>query len=288
MTAATGVDRIFYRLLAAAGLLLFALLPIRADGAENASPHLKYGSRIVCPGEYRGHLQGIATDGKAVYWVFSRDIVKTGFDGKLLAKTAVPHHGGDPCWKDGKLYVPVCGSGFNRKLKPGAESKNYVYVYDAKLKLVEKHHIPEMEFGAGGIAVRDGHFFIVGGRPEGTPGNTVYEYDADFKLLGRHEADFDSQKGIQTINHVGGKWYFGCYGTGGLTIETDENFRATRKLRPGIAVGMIPLAEGLVLVGRSAPGKVHNRKGASARVVRFTVPKQKKAPSPGSDDGKKR
>ena len=274
MTAANEGIRAFTRLLAAAALALTLGAAAKLAGAET----LKYGSRIVCPGEYRGHLQGIATDGKAVYWVFSRNIVKTGLDGRLLAKREVPYHSGDPCWKDGRLYVPVCRSGFNRRLKPGAESKNYVHVFDAKLKLLETRHIPEVEFGAGGIAAKDGHFFVVSGRPDDLPGNTVYEYDADFKPIARREAEFASLKGIQTINHADGKWYFGCYGTGGLTVETDENFRVTRRLRPGASVGMIPLANGLVLIGEITPGKVHNRKGAAARVVRFTVPKPKTKP----------
>ena len=260
----------------AAGLLLSALFPVRVDGADNALSRLKYGTRIVCSGEYPGHLQGIASDGQAIYWVFTRTIVKTGLDGKLLAKTTVPRHGGDPCWHDGKLYVPVCSSGFNRKLKEGAVSKNYIYVFDANLKLLAKHHIPELEYGAGGIAAHDGHFFVVGGRPKGLAGNTVYEYDGNFKPVRRHEVAFDSLKGIQTINHASGKWYFGCYGTNGLTVETDENFRVLRRVRPNSSVGMIPLDNGLVLVGRNTTGKVHNRHGAYARVMRITTPKPKK------------
>lgn len=264
--------RLSARLFAAAALLFAAA---ELSGAETEMASLKYGSRIVCPGEYRGHLQGIATDGKAIYWVFSRNLVKTGFDGRMLAKRDMPHHSGDPCWHEGRLYVPVCQSGFNRELKPGAVSKNYVFVFDAELKLLEKRHIPEVEFGAGGIAVRDGHFFVVGGRPDGLPENTVYEYDADFKLLSRHEANFDSLKGIQTANYASGKWYFGCYGTDGLTIETDEKFRVTRRLRPGCSIGLAILPGGKVLVGELIKGGSYKRGGAAARVVRFSeAPRQ--------------
>lgn len=246
-----------------------AALPLFVRAAPDTVPESR--GRIVCPGEYKGHLQGIATDGKAIYWVFSLDIVKTGFDGKLLARTKVPHHGGDPCWSNGRLYVPVCGSGFNRKPKPGVVPKNYVYVFDADLKLLETHHIPETEYGAGGMAEKDGHFFIVGGRPADIPGNTVYEYDGGFKLRRRHELAFDSQKGIQTINHAADRWYFGCYGTGGLTIETDEDFRVTRRLRPGSSVGMIVLANGAVLVGRTALTDKKKRRSAAAEVAHFAA-----------------
>ena len=238
-----------------------------AVAAPGAAPR----DRIVCPGEYRGHLQGLATDGKAIYWVFSRDLVKTDFGGNLLARTKVPHHGGDPCWSNGRLYVPVCGSGFNRKPRPGVVPENYVFVFDADLKLLEKHHIPETEYGAGGMAEKDGRFFIVGGRPAKLPGNTVYEYDGNFKLLRRHELAFDSQKGLQTVNHAFGKWYFGCYGTGGLTIETDEDFRVTRRLRPGTSVGMIALPDGTMLVGRSALTDKKKLRSAAVEVARFTA-----------------
>lgn len=247
-------------------------------GAEEAPLRLKYGTRIVCPGEYPGHLQGLATGGGAIYWVFSRHIVKTDLAGRVLAKVAVPHHAGGPCWHDGKLYVPICGSGFNRKLKPGAVTKNCVDVFDAELKPLKRYPVPELEYGAGGIAVRDGHFFVVGGRPRDLPGNTVYEYDGDFKPLRNHEVDFDSNKGIQTIVFAFGKWYFGCYGTKGLAIETDENFRFTRKVRPNTVFGMIPLANDLVLIGQSVRSKTHNRSGGAARVMRFTAPAAAKAP----------
>lgn len=268
--------RMLARLFAAA-LPLFAATEL--SGAETGPAALKYGSRIVCPGEYRGHLQGIAVGGKSIYWGFSHDLVRTGFDGRILAKRAVPYHSGDPCWHEGRLYVPVCLSGFNRKLKAGAVSKNYVYIFDADLKLLDKRHIPEVEFGAGGIAVRNGRFFVVGGRPDGLPGNTIYEYDADFKLLARHEANFDSAKGIQTVNYASGKWYFGCYGTRGLTVETDEEFRVTRRLRPGGSIGLAILPGGKVLVGELVKVGSHKRGGAAARVVRFSEVQPKEIPA---------
>lgn len=264
---------------AASAALLMAVFSRFAFGAENAPLRLKYGTRIVCQGEYPGHLQGMATDGGAIYWVFTRNIVKTDFTGRVLAKAKLPHHGGDPCWYDGKLYVPLCGSGFNRRPKPGAVSKNYVNVFDADLKQLKRYPIPELEYGAGGIAVRDGHFFVVGGRPKDLPGNAVYEYDGDFKPVRRHELEFDSSKGIQSIGLAFGKWYFGCYGTNGMAIETDEKFRFTRKVRPNTAFGMIPLANGLVLIGQSARSKTHNRSGGAARVMRFTAPAPAKAPA---------
>ena len=269
---------LFARVCALAALA--ALLPpfSACRGAENAPPPVKFGRRIVCAGEYPGHLQGIATDGKHLYWVFTRTLVKTGLDGRIIAKRDMKHHCGDPCWHEGKLFVPVCASGFNRKLPEGTPSRNFIHVFDADLKPLAVHPVPELEYGAGGIAVRDGHFFVVGGRPKDLPGNTVYEYDDAFKPVRRHEVAFDSLKGIQTINYSSGRWYFGCYGTKLLTIETDGNFKVLRRLRPGTSVGMIPLDRGLVLVGRIVKGKAHNRKRGAAQAVRFTVPVPKDPP----------
>lgn len=268
--------RLFRPLLTAAVLLLCA---DRSGAAEKELPLPKLGSRIVCPGEYRGHLQGLATDGKAVYWVFSRDIVKTDFEGRLLAKRAMPNHCGDPCWSAGRLYVPLARGSFNRAPENGRPSRNYVVVFDPELREIARHHVPEMIYGAGGIAEHGGHFFIVGGRPAGRPGNTVMEYDRDFRFIRSHEADFDSAKGIQTVNRAFGKWYFGCYGTGGTTVEAGDDFRVTRRLRPNSSVGMIPLPDGRVLVGQLAGGSAGKRTGAEARVVRLTVAET--TPPPG-------
>ena len=145
----------------------------------------------VVDGKCSGHVQGMCVTSNAFYFSFHNQIVKTDWKGRFLKRAEVPRHGGDPCCHDGKLYVPVCTSGFNSKLKRGAVSKNFIYVFDAGLKLLAKHHIPELEYGAGGIAVRDGHFFVVGGRPKDLAGNTVYEYDGNFKFVRRHEVAFE-------------------------------------------------------------------------------------------------
>lgn len=237
----------YFSLFGALAALLLWGFTAAAGGKFAALADLKEGDRIVCPGEYAGHLQGIATDGKSIYWSFTECVVRSDLAGNLLAKKQVPPHAGDPSWSGGLLYVPI-GDHFNAEVPKGKKAKNMVYVFDSNLKLVKKYRLPTFKYGAGGIAAYKGHFFVAGGRPAGMPGNTVCEYDAKFKLLRRHEIAFDSEAGIQTINRAFGKWYFGCYGTRGCTVVADDGFRIAGRVKPHLAVGMIPLAEeGLVL-----------------------------------------
>ena len=247
-----GIAKNFGRLPArrfCAALLTALLLGGLAAGGETpALPRLALGTRIECPGVYPGHLQGIATDGKSIYWVFSCNVVRTDLKGKLLAKANIPFHGGDPCWYRGRLYVPV-GSDFNRKRPKGKKSDEWICEFDSDLKLRKKYRLTTFQYGAGGVAAHDGRFFVVGGRPAKMPGNTVWEYDARFKLRRRHQLEFDSEAGIQTINRAFGKWFLGCYGTNGCAIVADDGFKVVDRVRPPLSVGMIPLEDGLVLVG---------------------------------------
>lgn len=249
-------------------LLATAVCCGRAAGESVVPPRLKEGARIVCPGVYAGHLQGIATDGESIYWSFSEYVVRTDLGGKLLAKAKIPFHGGDPCWYRGRLYVPI-GCDFNRERPRGRKSNEWIYEFDAGLKLVKKHRLRTFRYGAGGIAAHDGRFFVVGGRPPKLPGNTVWEYSASFTLLRRHHLDFDSEVGIQTINRAFGKWYFGCYGTNGCAVVADDEFKVAGRVRPPLAVGMIPLADGLVLVGVADFRKDGNSSTAHAVVMKL-------------------
>ena len=242
---------------------------------------LKEGDRIDCPGVYPGHLQGIATDGKSIYWSFSDCVVRSDLAGRLLAKAKIPFHGGDPCWYAGRLYVPV-GEYFNAEAPKGKTAKNRVFVFDADLRIMKKYRLPDFKYGAGGMAAHKGRFFIVGGRPEGMPGNTVYEYSPRFKLLRRHQLDFNSEAGIQTIVRAFGKWYFGCYGTEGWAVVANDGFEIAGRVKPPLNVGMIPLAkEDLVLVGE-VKWKDKEHSTASAVVMKLRPDAPKPAPRPAA------
>ena len=98
--------------------------------------------------------------------------------------------------------------------KEAGRADSWVYVYDAGgLDLIEKHAVPEVVHGAGGIDCHDGTFYVVGGLPEGHDANYVYEYDRDFRFVGRHVIESGyTFMGIQTACHADGCWWFGCYG----------------------------------------------------------------------------
>ncbi|MGE3317082.1 MAG: hypothetical protein AB7O26_18350, partial [Planctomycetaceae bacterium] len=139
---------------------------------------------VACEGTYQHHLQGVCADEKSIFWSFTTTLVKTDWHGKVLAKTPVANHHGDLCLHDGKLYVAVNLGKFN---DPKGNADSWVYVYDARnLNELVRHETQEVFHGAGGIGHREGHFFVVGGLPDGVPVNYVYEYDGKFRFLKKH------------------------------------------------------------------------------------------------------
>ncbi len=221
---------------------------------------------ILCSGRYRGHLQGIARDDDgALYWSFTTTLAKTTADGALLAKVDVPSHHGDLSWADGRIYVAVNLGAFNRE--PG-HADSWIYVYDAgDLALIERHAIPEVVHGAGGIEVHDGRFFVVGGLPPGYEENFVYEWDGDFRYVGRHVLKSGGTKmGIQTVCFARGTWWFGCYGDPPVVLRADPEFRLIGRQEFDAAMGIVALPEGGFLVGRDSGGAEHRGRALPARM----------------------
>ena len=183
---------------------------------------------VACSGTYRQHLQGICTNGSdAIFWCFTSALVKTDVDGKLLAKIAVQDHHGDLCFHDGKIFVAVNFGDFNN---PDGQADSWVYVYDAAdLKLVAKHAVPEVIYGAGGITCSGGRYYVVGGLPATIDENYVFVYDQDFKFLGRQTIPSGhTHLGIQTAAFANGSFWFGCYG--GELLKTDRPIQTPRKV----------------------------------------------------------
>jgi hypothetical protein len=203
---------------------------------------------IQCPGQYRGHLQGIASDGQRIFWSFTVDLISTDLNGNLLGKASTVSHHGDLCHQDGKLYVAVNLGRFNQE--SGANSHVYVYQADT-LELLAKHPVPELVHGAGGMDYHDGRFYVIGGLPKDHEQNYVYEYDRDFNFIKRHEiSSGQTLMGIQTAFFAQGSWWFGCYGKTPL-LQCKPDFTLLGKHGFNTAVGLALLPDNQLIAGRS-------------------------------------
>jgi hypothetical protein len=212
-------------------------------------PMAEWPIEVVCDGQHEYHLQGIATNAvDAIYWSFTTVVVKTDLDGNVLAEVEGPYHHGDLCYHDGRVYV-AWSNHFN---KPDADSQ--VWVYDAEsLELLEKHAIPVVTYGAGGMDYADGHFYVIGGLPHEIDENYVYEFDADFNHVETHVIPSGhTHLGIQTACFHDGRWWFGCYSREGnpglLVCDADLNLLSTHNVQPSI--GLIGWGEGRFLMAK--------------------------------------
>lgn len=197
---------------------------------------------IPCEGTYDGHLQGLATDGKYLYWPFTKTIVKTDLNGKVLASTKQVPHQGDCCVKDGVLYVAVNRGRFNKE--EGAVSE--VWSYDTKdLSLLKKWQVPELVHGSGGMTWKGDRFYVVGGLPPTHTQNYVYEYTTDFKFVQRHVLETGyTVLGIQTAALIRGEFVFGCYSNKEYPIKTlvcPADLKSFKSISEGTDVGVIEM-----------------------------------------------
>lgn len=229
-------------------VLLFALLAT-LSGSE---PEYR---EVTCEGTYPQHLQGVCVDGDAIYWCFTTELVKTDRDGKRLRGVTVASHHGDLCYHKGKLYVAVNLGKFN---DPQGNADSWVYVYDTDLAFVTKHRTQEVFHGAGGIGVRDGRFFVVGGLPEGVEENYVYEYDGGFRFVRKHVLrSGHTHLGIQTATFADDRWWFGCYGKPAILLVADADFALKGRFEYDCSLGIVGLPGGRLLSasGRCEGGK---------------------------------
>lgn len=216
---------------------------------------------VECEGTYSHHLQGICADRSAIYWCFTTQLIKTDMDGRRLAQVPVADHHGDLCHYEGKLYVAVNLGKFN---DPLGNADSWVYVYRADdLSLESKHATPEVFHGAGGIGVRNGRFFVVGGLPDGMEENYVYEYDTEFQFIERHTiASGHTHLGIQTATFAQDRWWFGCYGDPKILLVTDADYRMIGRFEFDCSLGIEGLPDGRFL---SATGRCIPNTGCTGR-----------------------
>ena len=224
---------------------------------------------IECEGIYGGHLQGVASDGKSIYWSHTVQLVKTDLEGTLQIKIDVPTHHGDLTIHDGKVFVAVELAEFNQ---PPGSSDPWVYVYKADtLELLSKHRIPELVHGAGGIAYHGGKFIVVGGLPSNHEQNYAFEYDDAFNFKKRHVL-FSGQTrlGIQTVHFMDDHWWFGCYGSPnnpGL-LKADIHFRLIGQSPTNYSYGIARLDDDTVIRGECFAS---NKRG-KIELARYQLP----------------
>lgn len=230
------------------GVVLFLLFAGMLLAQKN---DVKSGA-IHCEGLYANHLQGITSDGgKYLFWSFTDTLVKTDMEGKVLKKIPVDNHHGDLCYSDGKIYVAVNLGKFNQ---PAGQADSWVYVYKARnLKKIARYPVQEVVHGAGGMAVKDGLFYVVGGLPSDFDENYIYIYNNKFKFKERRIiASGHTHLGIQTVDYINGSWYFGCYGTPRVLIKSNQNFEVLGQWDFDAAYGLTPMDQGRILVARGS------------------------------------
>lgn len=220
------------------------------------------GNQVQCEGSYQHHLQGVCSDSDGIYWSFTTSLVKTDRSGKRLKEVRVANHHGDLCIHEGRLYVAVNLGKFN---DPQGNADSWVYVYDANtLAEVARHEIQEVFHGAGGIGVREGRFFVVGGLPENVKENYVYEYDDGFRFVRKHiVASGHTHLGIQTATYAHGRWWFGCYGSPQILLVTSGDFAMLGRHKFDCSLGIAGLDDGTLLVGS---GQCSSDKGCVGQV----------------------
>ena len=232
------------------------LVFVKSQSAGELSP-------VICEGKYGGHLQGITTDDKSIYWSHTVQLVKTDLAGNVSRRVEVPNHHGDLTYHNERIYVAVELGEFNQ---PPGKSKPWVYVYAADdLALQAMHRVPELVHGSGGIAYHDGSFVVVGGLPRDHAQNYVFEYDETFRFKKRHVLPSgQTHLGIQTAGFVNGQWWFGCYGSPGNPglLKADRDFRLVGKDATDFSYGVAQLGQTELLRGACFDGA---RRGKALR-----------------------
>jgi alkaline phosphatase D len=232
---------------------------------------------VRCDGVYPHHLQGVCqdTDGN-LYWSFTTTLVKTDSEGQVLKKLEVANHHGDLCYVDGRLFVAVNYGQFNNPL---GQAENEIVVYQADtLQEHARYKIPQVKYGAGGIAHHDGKFIVVGGLPDGVEKNYLYEYNASFVFQKRHVLNSGwTRLGIQAAAFADGVWWFGCYGNILLKVSSDFEMLGRYKFDCGYGIEQA-MGGGLLTAGGQCVDQVGCSGWITRRLTRQMLPNQVQKP----------
>lgn len=253
---------------------------------------------VASQGAYVNHLQGISTNGSdAIYWSFTDKLLKTDTAGRIIKSVNVLNHHGDLTYANGKIYVAVNDMTSNppgefNVANPINPQRQWIYQYDAgTLAETARYRVPELTYGAGGIAFHNEHFLVVGGLAEGQTKNYAYEYDMAFNLVKTHVLLTGyTFRGIQTAEFAHGHWWFGTYDS----LDGNSSSRQLLKFNESLsnfsqhtfdaALGIAALPDGNFLIGKNIKnndlyvGRVqvaalHNTKGL--QLIPIPVPEPK-------------
>ena len=199
-----------------------------------------------------GHLQGLVTDKKHLYWSFTRKLVKTDLRGKVVAALDVAYHHGDLAYHDGRIYVSF--------FTLGDKAQNKVLVYDTKdLSLVEQHDVKGGKGYNGGLEHYDNHFYL-GEDFQGASGRPleIRQFDMDFKFIKAYTlVDKKRQAGSENIARFANSWWVSSYDPDIPMLRLDDNFRVVETFSSGFPFGFFHWNANTVLVGQ--PGKTKNK-----------------------------
>jgi hypothetical protein len=218
-------------------------------------------SEVVCDGQYKGHLQGVALDEQFIYWSHTVTLVKSDLEGKLVKQVEVASHHGDLTLAQGKLYVAVELGAFNQL---AGASEPWVYIYDPiDLRLLERIEVPQLVHGCGAISYHDDRFLLAGGLPESYRQNYLFEFDSRLNFIARHElASGYTKLGIQTLARVEGHWWLGCYGAPvnpGL-LQVNDAFEVVAHSSSDFSYGIAQWSEGdQVMQGQCFEGRTRGK-----------------------------
>jgi hypothetical protein len=195
---------------------------------------------IICQGEASGHLQGFDSDGKFIYWSMFTNLVKTDFNGRIVAERPVDPHHGDCCVHDGKVYVATQN---RTKERRGV----FINVYSCEdLRPAGEFPIHfSFEGGIDGITYANGFFYVGEGKPKDStqPFNWVHKFTPDFVAVEKIKVPGQTAYGIQTITFAHGNFWLGTYSKE-RTYQCAPDLKLLTHHEVDISVGAFALPKG--------------------------------------------